>query len=109
MKEINPDGLITTHTYDEQNQCIHTQDNLGGEVCYNYTKEGWLKEKKTKQSEGKWQVEACEYDYQGRVLRKTVNGQETRYWYKDDSPVPCAMRTPCGDEFRYEYDETILS
>ena len=42
--------------------------------------------------EGKWQVEAYEYDYQGRMLRKTVNGQETRYWYKEDSPVPCAMR-----------------
>ena len=39
------------------------------------------------------------------MLRRTVNGQETRYWYKDESPVPCAMRTPCGDEFRYEYDE----
>ena len=33
------------------------------------------------------------------------NGQETRYWYKENSPVPCAMRTPCGDKFRYEYDE----
>ena len=33
------------------------------------------------------------------------NGQETRCWYKENSPVPCAMRTPCGDEFRYEYDD----
>ena len=39
------------------------------------------------------------------MLRKTVNGQETRYWYKEDSSVPCAMRTPCGDEYRYEYDD----
>ncbi|MCR5756863.1 MAG: DUF6531 domain-containing protein, partial [Selenomonas sp.] len=105
LQEIKADGLITTHTYDKRGQRIRTQDNLGGEICYNYTQEGWLREKKTKQSEGKWQVEAYEYDYQGRMLRKTVNGQETRYWYKEDSPVPCAMRTPCGDEFRYEYDD----
>uniref|UniRef100_UPI0025EEFB84 DUF6531 domain-containing protein n=1 Tax=Selenomonas sp. TaxID=2053611 RepID=UPI0025EEFB84 len=105
LQETNPAGLVTNNTYDAQGNLIRVQDNLGGETCYNYTQEGWLKEKRTKQSEGKWQVEAYEYDYQGRVLRKTVNGQETRYWYKGVLPVPCTMRTPCSDEFRYEYDE----
>ncbi|MDD6134836.1 MAG: hypothetical protein PUB49_09135 [Selenomonadaceae bacterium] len=37
-------------------------------------------------------------------MQKKVNGQETIYEYQDSLPVPYVMVTPCGDEFRYEYD-----
>ena len=37
-------------------------------------------------------------------MQKKVNGQETTYEYQDSLPVPYVMVTPCGDEFRYEYD-----
>ncbi|SFT53382.1 RHS repeat-associated core domain-containing protein [Selenomonas sp. GACV-9] len=105
LQETSPTGLVTTHTYDEQGLRIHSEDNLGDEICYTYTQEGWLQEKKTKQAAGIWQREIYTYDREGRMLSKSVNDQVTQYWYEEQSPVPSAMKTPCGDEFRYHNDE----
>ena len=107
VREERKDGLILDYRYDELGRLVRLHDNFDGEEQYRWNSNGWLIEKKTRLTGHAWRKEAWERDMVGRILSYSRNGNQTRYVYAADSPMPHLMETPCGAKFSYRYDKVF--
>ena len=99
----NPNGILASYAYDDQNQLIEAADIHRYGECYQYDQN--ILSQRTLCSGAEMHIEWSELSHKGQCLRHYLNDGQEEYRYRwHNSQRKSHVSDPCGRQYSYHYD-----